>query len=126
MQAQVLTQTAPVETRPLHLSEVERPTPAAGEIRVKVRACGVCHTDLHVVEGELPDPKLPLIPGHEVVGLVESLGSARRGFRSGIGSACPGCTTPIRPAATASTIRKICARRRCSPATPSTAAMPNT
>ena len=83
MRAQVLTQTAPVETKPLHLSEIECPTPAAGEILVKVRVCGVCHTDLHVVEGELPDPKLPLIPGHEVVGLVEALGSGASRFQVG-------------------------------------------
>src|SRR5579871_697777 len=49
--------------------------PAAGEIRVRVLACGVCRTDLHVLDGELPDPKLPIIPGHEIVGRIEALGA---------------------------------------------------
>ena len=50
------------------------PEPAPGEVLVRVRACGVCRTDLHVVEGELPDPKLPLVPGHQIVGTVDGLG----------------------------------------------------
>jgi alcohol dehydrogenase, propanol-preferring len=83
MRAQLLTQTASVDENPLHLREVERPTPAPGEMLVRVRACGVCHTDLHVVEGELPDPKLPLIPGHEVVGVVETVGGGARRFQPG-------------------------------------------
>jgi propanol-preferring alcohol dehydrogenase len=50
------------------------PVPGPGEIRIKVEACGVCRTDLHVVDGELPNPVLPIIPGHEIVGIVEALG----------------------------------------------------
>src|SRR5947207_14500228 len=51
------------------------PSPAAGEVLVKVRGCGVCRTDLHVVDGELPDPKIPIVPGHEIVGTVERAGA---------------------------------------------------
>jgi propanol-preferring alcohol dehydrogenase len=56
---------------PLSLSEVDRPVPAAGELLLKVNACGVCRTDLHVVDGELTQPKLPLVPGHQIVGIAE-------------------------------------------------------
>ncbi len=83
MKAQVLDQPGAVETDPLHLREVEQPTPGEGEILVRVRACGVCHTDLHVVEGELPNPKLPIIPGHEIVGVVEALGAGASRFKVG-------------------------------------------
>ena len=62
---------------PLKLMERADPLPAAGEVRVRVTACGVCRTDLHVVDGELPDPKLPIIPGHEIVGRVDALGRRR-------------------------------------------------
>src|ERR671938_201771 len=54
--------------RPLALRRLPVPEPGPGQVRVRVRACGVCRTDLHVVDGELPDPKLPLVPGHQVVG----------------------------------------------------------
>ena len=57
--------------------------PAADEIRVHVGACGVCRTDLHVVDGDLPDPVLPIIPGHEIVGTIDEIGSAVRGLRVG-------------------------------------------
>ena len=60
--------------RPLVLRTLPRPEPGAGEVQVAVRACGVCRTDLHLVDGELPDPKLPVIPGHEIVGIVTALG----------------------------------------------------
>ncbi|HUJ56234.1 MAG TPA: zinc-dependent alcohol dehydrogenase family protein [Gaiellaceae bacterium] len=56
---------------PLRLEEPARPEPAAGQLLLRVRACGVCRTDLHVVDGELPHPKLPLVPGHQVVGVTE-------------------------------------------------------
>lgn len=58
----------------LVLRDLPRPEPGPGEVRVRVEACGVCRTDLHLVDGELPDPKLPVIPGHEIVGRVEALG----------------------------------------------------
>src|SRR5512144_3022372 len=50
------------------------PSPGPGQVRIRVTACAVCRTDLHVVDGELPEPKLPLVPGHEVVGVVEAAG----------------------------------------------------
>ena len=60
--------------RPLRLANLPRPEPGPGQILVKVRACGVCRTDLHVVDGELSEPKLPIVPGHEIVGVVEQTG----------------------------------------------------
>lgn len=57
--------------------------PGPGEIRVKVGACGVCRTDLHVVDGELPDPKVPIIPGHEIVGRIDAIGSSVEGLHLG-------------------------------------------
>ena len=68
---------------PLEWTELADPQPGAGEIRVKVSACGVCRTDLHVVDGELPDPKLPIIPGHEIVGRITMIGSGVEGLRVG-------------------------------------------
>jgi alcohol dehydrogenase, propanol-preferring len=68
----------PLERQDLPLRE-----PAAGELLVKVLACGVCRTDLHVVDGELPHPKLPLVPGHEVVGTVAALGQGVERFKTG-------------------------------------------
>lgn len=60
---------------PLKLVERPDPLPAAGEVRVRVAACGVCRTDLHVVDGELPNPKLPIVPGHEIVGRIDGVGA---------------------------------------------------
>jgi propanol-preferring alcohol dehydrogenase len=61
--------------KPLREAELPAPEPGAGEVLVRVSACGVCRTDLHVVDGELPDPKLPLVPGHQVVGRVVEPGT---------------------------------------------------
>jgi alcohol dehydrogenase, propanol-preferring len=58
----------------LQLRDVEKPTPAKGQLLVRIATCAVCRTDLHLVDGELPDPKLPLIPGHQIVGYVEEIG----------------------------------------------------
>lgn len=69
--------------RPLVEKDVPIPEPGPDQILVRVRACGVCRTDLHVVDGELPDPKLPLIPGHEIVGTVVKAGGASTSFRPG-------------------------------------------
>ena len=79
----VLEHPAPIEGGPLHLRDVSTPTPSAGEIRVRVHCCGVCHTDLHTVEGELSLPKLPIIPGHQVVGIVDAIGAGVQNFRGG-------------------------------------------
>ena len=67
----------------LEWTELADPQPGPGEIRVKIAACGVCRTDLHVVDGELPDPKVPIIPGHEIVGRIDLLGPGVEGLRVG-------------------------------------------
>jgi propanol-preferring alcohol dehydrogenase len=69
--------------KPLRAVEIPEPKPAANEILIRVSACGVCRTDLHVVDGELPKPKLPLIPGHEIVGFVAEQGKKARRFKIG-------------------------------------------
>jgi propanol-preferring alcohol dehydrogenase len=69
--------------QPLVMRERPVPQPAAGEILVAVSVCGVCRTDLHVVDGELPNPKLPVVPGHEIVGRVAALGRGVAGFQTG-------------------------------------------
>src|SRR5580658_8459105 len=83
MKACLLRSPAPVETNPLDFADVPVPTPRDGEVLVHVSACGVCRTDLHVVEGELPPRKSPVIPGHQVVGTVEKLGNGAHLHRIG-------------------------------------------
>jgi propanol-preferring alcohol dehydrogenase len=83
MKACLLKSPAPVETNPLVFAEVGVPQPADGEVLVCVSYCGVCRTDLHVVEGELPSRKSPVIPGHQVVGTIEALGAGARKFQPG-------------------------------------------
>jgi propanol-preferring alcohol dehydrogenase len=68
---------------PLVMRELPDPAPAPGELAIEIDACGVCRTDLHVVDGDLPDPKLPLVPGHQIVGRVRELGAGARGFAIG-------------------------------------------
>jgi propanol-preferring alcohol dehydrogenase len=68
---------------PLILSEVPAPRPGAGEVLIRVHACAVCRTDLHVVDGELPDPKTPVIPGHQIVGTVVETGGGTGAFKVG-------------------------------------------
>ena len=68
---------------PLVLEQRPLPAPGAGEVRLKILACGVCRTDLHVVDGELPKPALPIVPGHEIVGIVDALGAGVSGFAVG-------------------------------------------
>jgi propanol-preferring alcohol dehydrogenase len=69
--------------QPLQLVDLPTPVPGTGQVLIQVRACAVCRTDLHVVDGELPDPKLPLIPGHEIVGTVAGKGADVSRFRLG-------------------------------------------
>jgi propanol-preferring alcohol dehydrogenase len=69
--------------QPLQLREMPKPKPARGQLLVRVATCAVCRTDLHVVDGELPDPKLPLIPGHQIVGRIEEIGDGVKGFSIG-------------------------------------------
>jgi propanol-preferring alcohol dehydrogenase len=68
---------------PLEMRKRSVPVPAPGEILVEIAACGVCRTDLHVVDGELPNPKLPIVPGHEIVGRVAAMGAGVAGFAIG-------------------------------------------
>lgn len=86
---------APVEEAPLREDEVPVPRPGPGELLLRVRACGACHTDLHTVEGELRAPRYPVTPGHQVVGeVVEAAGSFRAGDRVGVAwlhRACGAC-----------------------------------
>jgi propanol-preferring alcohol dehydrogenase len=79
---------------PLRAMELPKPKPGANEILIRVRACAVCRTDLHVVDGELPKPKLPLVPGHEIVGVVVGKGRNARRFKTGerVGVPWPGWT----------------------------------
>jgi alcohol dehydrogenase, propanol-preferring len=83
MKACILPAPGAVESKPLRLADVPRPKPAGAEILVRVHACAVCRTDLHVVEGELPPRKSPVIPGHQVVGVVEECGPAAVRFQPG-------------------------------------------
>jgi propanol-preferring alcohol dehydrogenase len=83
MKACLLRAPAPIATNPLEFTDVPVPEPGEGEIRLRVRVCGVCRTDLHVVEGELPSVKSPVIPGHQVVGVVEKSGRSARRFAPG-------------------------------------------
>jgi propanol-preferring alcohol dehydrogenase len=88
MKAMVLDHTDDVSTSPLRLHDRPIPVPHAGQVLVKIRVCGVCRTDLHVVEGELPNVALPLIPGHQAVGTVVEVGAkvseVKKGDRVGI------------------------------------------
>src|SRR5579884_228761 len=83
VRACVLRSPAPVESNPLVITDVPAPSPERGQLLIRVRACGICRTDLHVVEGELPPRKSPVIPGHQVVGIVEKLGPDATEFRPG-------------------------------------------
>jgi alcohol dehydrogenase, propanol-preferring len=94
MHAMVLTRAG----EPLRMQERALPEPGPGEVRLKVAACGVCRTDLHVVDGELPNPRLPVIPGHEIVGVVDAIGPGVPQFRIGervgvpwLGHTCGAC-----------------------------------
>ncbi|MEO9329888.1 zinc-binding alcohol dehydrogenase family protein [Gordonia aurantiaca] len=83
MRAWAVTQPGPIESRPLQLVDKPDPRPGPGEILVRVRACGVCRTDLHVAEGDLPVHREDVTPGHEVVGEVVELGPGAEGFAPG-------------------------------------------
>jgi len=79
MQAMVLER----QRAPLRPAETPAPEPAAGQVLISVRACGVCRTDLHIVDGELTEPKLPLVPGHQIVGSVAEAGDGAERFAVG-------------------------------------------
>ncbi len=102
MRAMVLERTAPAEQNPLAAKDLPEPRPAAGEISIRVEACGVCRTDLHIAEGEVP-ARLPIVPGHQAAGSVAECGAGvehfRPGDRVGVGwlgwtcGECPFCRT---------------------------------
>jgi propanol-preferring alcohol dehydrogenase len=99
MLAQVLNKPALVEDEPLSLEQIPLPEPGPGQVRIRVKVCGVCRTDLHTVEGELDLPRLPLIPGHQIVGRIDALGqgvtSLKQGDRVGVpwlNSTCGKCS----------------------------------
>ncbi|MFW5992304.1 MAG: zinc-dependent alcohol dehydrogenase family protein [Halanaerobiaceae bacterium] len=83
MKAMILKQPGRIENNPLREVEINRPQPAPGEVLLKVEACGVCHTDLHTAEGEIELPKLPVIPGHQIVGIVKETGEKVKGLNTG-------------------------------------------
>src|SRR3984885_13586904 len=97
---------APMRAMVLHraherlvMEERADPSPGPGQVRVRVEACGVCRTDLHVVDGELPNPHLPIVPGHEIVGRIDAVGDGVEGLHVGdrvgipwLGHTCGICT----------------------------------
>ena len=83
MRALLLDSPAPIETHPLRLGDIPMPQPAADEVLIRVRACGVCRTDLHVIEGDLQMHHSPIIPGHQIVGAIESVGAEVKERRVG-------------------------------------------
>jgi alcohol dehydrogenase, propanol-preferring len=83
MKAMLLEQIVPVDRAPLKMVDLPVPEPRQGEIRIKVRCCAICRTDLHVIEGDLPQQKLPIVPGHQIVGVVDSLGPGSTKYKAG-------------------------------------------
>lgn len=83
MKAMLLKRPRNVNGNPLEYVDVPMPLPLANQVRIKISACGICHTDLHTVEGEIALPKLPVIPGHQIIGVVESIGQGATRFRIG-------------------------------------------
>lgn len=83
MRALFLTRPGSVDDNPLTLSETLSPAPRANEIRIRIAVCGVCHTDLHICEGELPPPHVPVVPGHQIVGTVDARGTDASRFAMG-------------------------------------------
>jgi propanol-preferring alcohol dehydrogenase len=79
----VLEKPRPAEESPLVLRDVPAPIPGPNEIRVRTTCCGLCHTDLHTIEGDLPLPTLPIAPGHQIVGIIDALGADVRTFKEG-------------------------------------------
>jgi len=83
MRAMVLTEPKPVAGTPLSLRDLPVPDPLPGKLRIRVNCCALCHTDLHIVEGELPRHKMPVVPGHQVVGIVDAIGTGVTTHREG-------------------------------------------
>jgi propanol-preferring alcohol dehydrogenase len=83
MRAMVLEASRSIEQNPLQLKKLDVPSPNRRQVRVRVSCCGLCHTDLHTVEGDLPLPLLPVVPGHQIVGTVDAIGDQVRDLRVG-------------------------------------------
>lgn len=83
MRALCLNSARPIEDHPLMLVELPAPIPGPGELRLRVQACGLCRTDLHIIEGDLPLPTLPIVPGHQIVGAVDLVGEGVTRFQAG-------------------------------------------
>jgi propanol-preferring alcohol dehydrogenase len=83
MKAMLIDKPAPISTSPLVMREVPNPEPGEEELLLRVRCCAICRTDLHVIEGELPPQRLPIIPGHQIIGVVEKLGAGCTRFSPG-------------------------------------------
>jgi propanol-preferring alcohol dehydrogenase len=83
MKAMLLREIAAIASSPLVMADVRDPHPGKGEVRLEIRCCAACRTDLHVIEGELPRAKLPIIPGHQIVGVVDELGEGCVVLKSG-------------------------------------------
>jgi propanol-preferring alcohol dehydrogenase len=83
MKAQILIKPGAVENHPLVWTEIEKPTPRPNEVLLRVRACGICRTDLHVCEGELAPRLSPVIPGHQIVGVIEKVGDEVDDYTTG-------------------------------------------
>src|SRR5262245_51751947 len=99
MRAMMLEQHAPAEKDPLRLVEIPLPEPGTGEVRIRIQACGLCRTDLHIAEGDLKLRKSPVIPGHQIVGIVDTVGKGAKAIREGdrvgvawVYSTCGECT----------------------------------
>jgi propanol-preferring alcohol dehydrogenase len=83
MKAMILREPTPIEEKPLELADLPLPEPGPGQIRIDVDVCGMCHTDLHTVEGDLELPKLPIVPGHQIVGTVAARGEGADRYQVG-------------------------------------------
>jgi len=83
MRVMLLEKPRPAENAPLHLAALDEPLAGPNEVRVRIHCCGLCHTDLHTVEGDLPLPKLPLVPGHQIVGTIDAIGPNVRTLKAG-------------------------------------------
>ena len=83
MRAMVLEHNAPIEQSPLKLTELPEPVPVGKQVRIRVSCCAICRTDLHVIEAELAPHKLPIVPGHQIVGTIDRLGDGARRFKIG-------------------------------------------
>src|SRR5687768_13218494 len=83
MQAMMLDDLAEIESSPLQLRELPEPEPGPRDILIRVHCCAICRTDLHVIEGDLPRALMPIIPGHQIVGVVTGLGADAQRFQLG-------------------------------------------